>query len=114
VAASAIVLHQSGVTLALGARSLRAFLLLGNASYSIYLTHPFVTQALQKLGKRLGPSPALTVLLIAVTLLAVCAVGIITHLLVERPLTQVVKRLADRLFAGERRPAPAPGYARGG
>lgn len=111
VAASAIVLHQSGVTLALGPRSLRTLLLLGNASYSIYLTHPFVTQTLQKLGQRLAPSPALTLVLIAVTLLAVTALGIITHLLVERPLTRVVKKLGDRLVAGERRPAPAA-YAR--
>jgi exopolysaccharide production protein ExoZ len=112
VAASAIVLHQSGVTLALGARSLRALLLLGNASYSIYLTHPFVTQALQKLGKQLGSGTALTVLLIGVTLLAVCAVGIITHLLVERPLTKAVKGLTDRLVASSHRPEPAPGYVR--
>lgn len=106
VVASAIVLHQSGVRV--GGRLL---LLLGNASYAIYLTHPFVTQALQKAGKVVGLSPALAAALIPVTLLLVCAVGVVTHLWVERPLTRLVKSLIDRLPVLSSKPAPAAGLA---
>jgi exopolysaccharide production protein ExoZ len=106
VVASAIVLHQSGVRV--GGRWL---LLLGNASYSLYLTHPFVTQAAQKAGKLAGLSPLLAALLIPLTLLLVCGVGIATHLAVERPLTRLVKVVMDRLLVAFSKPAPAPGFA---
>jgi exopolysaccharide production protein ExoZ len=106
VVASAIVLHRSGVRV--GGRWL---LLLGDASYALYLTHPFVTQAAQKAGKLLGLTPGLAAALIPVTLVFVCAVGIITHLAVERPLTRLVKGVLDRLLAAPNKPAPAPGFA---
>jgi exopolysaccharide production protein ExoZ len=107
VAACAIVLHQSGVRV--GGRWL---LLLGDASYSLYLTHPFVTQAAQKAGKLIGLTPALAAALIPVTLVLVCAVGIITHLSIERPLTRAVKTLMDRLLSAPAKPEPTPGLAR--
>jgi exopolysaccharide production protein ExoZ len=106
VATSAIVLHQSGVRW-----SSRVPLLLGNASYSLYLTHPFVTQAAQKAGKLLGLTPVVAVVLMAVTLVAVCVVGVITHLAIEKPLTRLAKAFADRLVVGQK-PAVAPRYVR--
>jgi exopolysaccharide production protein ExoZ len=112
VVASAVLLHQSGVQLAGSGRAKRALLLLGNASYSLYLTHPFVTQAAQKLGKRLGLSPLVVVPSMLVTLALVCAVGIITHLLIERPLTRLAKGLADRWLVRSTPPEPAPQYVR--
>jgi exopolysaccharide production protein ExoZ len=102
VVAAAVVLHQQGLTV-----SSPLLLLLGNASYSIYLTHPFVTQAAQKAGKLLGLTPVVTVLLIVMTLLAVCVVGVGTHLVIERPLTRFAKGVADRLLALRRGRAPA-------
>jgi len=107
VVAGAIVLHQSGVRV--GGRWL---LLLGDASYALYLTHPFVTQAAQKAGKLLGLTPLLAASLIPVTLVLVCLVGVVTHLVVERPLTRLAKGLLERLPVVSSRPAPAPGLAR--
>lgn len=111
VVGSAVLLHQSGVQLAGSGRVKRALLLLGNASYSLYLTHPFVTQAAQKLGKRLGLSPLVVVPSMLVTLALVCAVGILTHLLIERPLTKLAKSLAERWLVRSP-PEPAPQYVR--
>jgi exopolysaccharide production protein ExoZ len=105
VAASAITLHQSGVRW-----SNRVLLLLGNASYSLYLTHPFVTQAAQKVGKLIGLSPLVAAVLTVVTLVAVCVTGIVTHLAIEKPLTKLAKAAADRLLLGQK-PAAAPQYA---
>ncbi len=112
VVASAVLLHQAGVRLAGGGRTKRALLLLGNASYSLYLTHPFVTQAAQKAAKRLGVSPLVVVPSMLVTIALVCAVGIVTHLLLERPLTKLAKGLAERWVVGPGRPEPAPQYLR--
>jgi hypothetical protein len=56
-------------------------------------------------------TPGLAAALIPVTLVLVCAVGIATHLAVERPLTRLVKGVLDRLLAAPSKPAPAPGFA---
>jgi exopolysaccharide production protein ExoZ len=106
VTAAAIILHQSGVS-----RSGRWLLVLGDASYSIYLTHPFVTQATQKAGKWLGLNEPLACALILLTLVLVCVVGVLTHYLVERPLTKLSKRLATALLGPWNKPARAPRYA---
>ena len=107
VVACAIVLHHSGVRW-----SNRWVLALGNASYALYLTHPFVTQAAQKLGKAFGPSPAVALIGALGTLVLVALVGIATHLWLEKPLTSFVKRRAERLVAGWGKPEVAPGYVR--
>jgi exopolysaccharide production protein ExoZ len=67
-------------------------LLLGDASYSIYLTHPFVTQAFQRLAPHLPQQNLITVLLLALTLLAVAACAITFFKWVERPLTANLRR----------------------
>jgi exopolysaccharide production protein ExoZ len=105
VASAAVVLHQSGIRW-----SRRWLLSLGDASYSLYLTHPFVTQAGQKAGKWIGLTPSIAAVLLLVTLAAVCIVGVITHVAIEKPLTKLAKRIADQLFLGQK-PAP-PQYAR--
>lgn len=82
--------------------------LLGNASYSLYLVHPLVTQvavhAWQRLGgMALGAPVTLAVML--VTLLLAAAVAIATYRLVETPLSRLARRAL-----GVRRPAiPAGG-----
>lgn len=107
VVASALVLHNSGVSW-----SNRWMIALGNASYSLYLTHPFVTQATQKLGKSLGLSPAVALAGALLTFVLVCLVGVATHLWLEKPLTAFVKQRTQRLAAGWAKPPAAPGYAR--
>jgi exopolysaccharide production protein ExoZ len=88
VVAVALVLHQSSWTL-----HSRALLALGNASFALYLTHPFVAQAAQKVGARVGLTPLLGVLGTVVTFAAVCLVGLGAHLALERPLTSACRRL---------------------
>jgi exopolysaccharide production protein ExoZ len=90
--AAAVLLNQSGVVTAN-----RVLLLLGNASYSIYLTHPFVTQAAQKLVVRSGLDPLKAIVMIPVTLALVCVLGVIVYHAVELPLTRRGKLLADRI-----------------
>jgi exopolysaccharide production protein ExoZ len=72
--------------------STRLWLLLGNASYSIYLTHPFVTQTAQKIFAPLEARGVLAFLLIIITLASVCFVGVIAHYFLERPLSKILSR----------------------
>jgi peptidoglycan/LPS O-acetylase OafA/YrhL len=68
-------------------------LAMGNASYSIYLTHTFVTETTQKLAAKVQPGAFGSSLLIAATLIAVCVVGILVHQTLEQPLSTVARRL---------------------
>jgi len=67
-------------------------LLLGNATYSIYLTHPFVTQAFQMMGEKVHATGSLSVALIAMTLFCVSVVGIAVHYFIENPLCSRAKQ----------------------
>jgi len=88
----ALALERAGLSV----RS-RLALKLGDASYAVYLTHFFVTQAAVKASTALSlTSPAMTVLLIIVTLAAVALVGVAVHHLVERPIAQLLRRRTRR------------------
>jgi peptidoglycan/LPS O-acetylase OafA/YrhL len=66
--------------------------LIGNASYSLYLTHAYVIQALQK---KVMPLDAFTPAQVALMLLAValcCALAVACFLLVERPSNLWLRR----------------------
>ncbi len=63
-------------------------LLIGDASYVLYLSHPYVTQTVQKLNL---PIPAVIQLLLAFGLAT--ALAVFLHLFVEKPLTRVAKDL---------------------
>jgi exopolysaccharide production protein ExoZ len=77
--------------------------LLGDASYAIYLTHFFVTQAFVKAAGVLGVHGAAPVaVLVACCYGAVTVAGVGAHLLVERPLNRVARALLI-----ERRPRGA-------
>lgn len=70
--------------------------LIGASSYSLYLTHPFVTQAGSKIVDHLPvlqSSTALVIVDIALFVL-VGAVAVAAYYLVERPLTASVRRAA--------------------
>jgi exopolysaccharide production protein ExoZ len=94
IVAAALALERSGLALRWAwTRQL------GNASYAIYLSHFFVTQAVILAAGKLhlhGPSAA--VLMGAVALAGVAAVGLGLHYAVERPL--------DGLLGGAKRAAP--------
>ena len=68
-------------------------LVVGNASYSIYLTHTFVTEAAQKIAAKVQPGAFASSLVIAGTLIAVCVVGILVHRALEQPLSTLARRL---------------------
>ena len=68
-------------------------LVVGNASYSIYLTHTFVTEAAQKIAAKVQPEAFASSLVIAGTLIAVCVVGILVHRALEQPLSTLARRL---------------------
>ena len=67
---------------------------MGDASYSIYLSHPFVLALFGKLFSNVPLAPGLDVLLVILSGVTVLAVGMATHLLLEKPIIEVGKRLA--------------------
>ncbi len=74
----------------------RGMLLLGDASYSIYLFHPIVITALQMAWLRsFGPQESLAggVAAILAAVLLGCGVGVAVHLVVEKPLTRHLRWL---------------------
>lgn len=75
---------------------------LGDASYSLYLVHPFATQPVTMLAFAVG---APFWLALPLAFIAACMLGRLVHLHVEQPLAKATRRLLD-----VRRPAaPARG-----
>jgi peptidoglycan/LPS O-acetylase OafA/YrhL len=66
---------------------------LGDASYSMYLTHPFVAQLFLKLFSGVASHGLGSVLLILLCLAAVMAVALAVHRWVELPLTRAARHL---------------------
>lgn len=74
-------------------RLMRLGVLLGNASYAIYLVHPFPMRALREVWARLhwtGMAGIVSYVVFTVTLS--CVVAVVLHLRVEMPLTRAVRR----------------------
>jgi exopolysaccharide production protein ExoZ len=71
----------------------------GDASYSLYLIHPFVLQAIAKLAVRTGVNETTAGLCITVIVMFVASVVIATlfHLFVERPITDLLRRRRPQL-----------------
>jgi exopolysaccharide production protein ExoZ len=92
----------------IGALENRLLLQLGNASYSLYLTHQFVIDAVVPWWPRLfrHPSWVSTVLYMACILLLCTIAAWLCHLFIERPLTSRLRKLV-------RGPAAAPGQPAG-
>jgi exopolysaccharide production protein ExoZ len=66
--------------------------LLGNASYMFYLSHPFVSQVAENVNTHLH-SRALVAVGIILALGAACLVGVVLHKLVELPLSRGARKL---------------------
>ncbi|WP_256009555.1 acyltransferase family protein [Desertivirga xinjiangensis] len=62
-------------------------LLIGDASYSIYLTHGIFIAGVLKIWSSIQPQPHPLLILVVVSLICIIA-GIIFHIFVEKPLTQ--------------------------
>jgi peptidoglycan/LPS O-acetylase OafA/YrhL len=66
---------------------LRAAVLLGDASYALYLVHPFAVRGVRVLAEATGAASLGPVPVVLAMLALACAVAIAVHRLVERPLT---------------------------
>ncbi len=84
---------------------LRALSFLGDASYALYLTHPFALRAGREMLLRLGLAPALHPwgAMLAMTGLALVA-ALAMHLLVERPLTRSLRVFLENRVGASHRP----------
>lgn len=72
-------------------KSNRLGMLLGNASFSIYLFHPHIVSALLGIWKAIIPNPGIIIVGSTVAILATLG-GVIIHLLVEKPLISWLSR----------------------
>ena len=71
-----------------------AALLLGDASYALYLIHPFPMRGLREVWARLGfGGTGGIVSYIAATLILSCALAIVVHRVVEIPLVRLARRI---------------------
>ncbi|WP_244539653.1 acyltransferase [Methylobacterium sp. 174MFSha1.1] len=83
---------------------LRPFVLLGDASYALYLAHPFVVRGVRVVAETVGLAGPLGPATLAVLMLVLASLAaLLLHRIVERPLT----RAARSLLAPPREPKPA-------
>lgn len=77
-----------------------SFVLLGDASYALYLLHPLVIRALRLTWDRFGLSHSVSPwLFVGLALLLIVPAAILVHLFFERPMTRHIQKLLT--------PAPA-------
>ena len=68
---------------------------IGDASYALYLVHPFAIRGLSAIVRRLGLVPAIGgSIFVALALLTAVAVAVVVHRLFERPATRFARLLA--------------------
>lgn len=103
VVLAAVLLERSGVVV-----RARSWLLLGAASYALYLVHPFAGTAVFAVVRRLALAPGASICLsIGMTLAVTIAAGVCMHLWIERPADRWLRaRLGVR-----RASAPVPSVA---
>lgn len=70
----------------------KPILMVGAASYSLYLCHPFATATADRISLRVPPSAA-PVVAIIFSIVAAIGLAIAIHLLFERPVTNRLRRL---------------------
>ena len=99
VVSGAILLERWGVKL-----ENPSVMALGDASYVIYLSHPFVTQIGQAVGRKLETTGLASITLIVLTYAAVMLVGLVLHRWIEKPLSKTSRRL---LATRPMKPQPA-------
>ncbi|HYF20669.1 MAG TPA: acyltransferase [Ramlibacter sp.] len=82
-----------------------AMVWMGDASYSIYLSHPFVLGAFGKLFPLVGTSALSQWGAIAAAALTTLAVGLLTHVLLERQVMELGRYLSHRARAKREEPS---------
>jgi exopolysaccharide production protein ExoZ len=77
----------------LGARVVASLVLLGDASYVLYLTHPFVISAFGKIAIAFGIArPAAVAAWLILALVISCLAAAVFHVVIERPLLRALTR----------------------
>jgi exopolysaccharide production protein ExoZ len=89
IVAGAVALEQRGWR-----TQSRAALLLGAASYALYLSHPFATAIGDRISARVPAGIAFPIALLATLLIAI-PLALAIHLAFERPVTALLRRLID-------------------
>jgi exopolysaccharide production protein ExoZ len=93
-----------------GGAAIRTAVLLGDASYSIYLTHNFFLGSAGRVAARLGLPASAWPLFVCATVVCAAAIGVLVHRWVERPLLRAVKPLfAPAASVATPMPIPAKG-----
>lgn len=75
----------------------RAMTVAGDASYALYLTHPFTSKAVAIIGAKVGLSP---LLIFAGGIVACIAVSVAVYFLFEKPVGKALNRLAGSRGGG--------------
>jgi exopolysaccharide production protein ExoZ len=70
-------------------------IVIGDASYSLYLIHPFITQAATKAWQVGGGSPGLGMIVLPLAMVAATGAAIIVYRRVEVPLSKAARRLLN-------------------
>ena len=79
--------------------------IIGDASYSLYLFHPYVIQLFTKMSGAFSGTGALAYFMAAVVIFLCCILSVISYKFLERPITEFLrKRFVDRSA-----PSDAPG-----
>jgi exopolysaccharide production protein ExoZ len=92
---SAVVVVTGAVLLERWGWRIRSALVMavGDASYILYLSHPYITQVVQKLGLRIHATGLVSVALIVGCIALVVVVSLVLHAKVDRPLSRAVRRV---------------------
>ena len=70
---------------------------IGDASYALYLTHPFAIRGAREALRIAGLTPVLPAwIFLTIALAAAVAAALLVHRVVERPLTRAARRLLER------------------
>jgi peptidoglycan/LPS O-acetylase OafA/YrhL len=75
---------------------LRLLVLIGDASYALYLTHPFVMIGYGLMLRTKAVSQASQIMIVPVIVLLTIIVGVAAHLAIETPLLRLIRRWTRR------------------
>lgn len=108
IAAGAFLIIAGCLNPRIRALQSRPLLELGNASYSIYLIHQFVLEALARTWTKLAPpaTTAASVLFVASALVLSALAGCLCYRLIERPIISRLRKLIEASAALSRGESP--------
>ena len=89
IVASALLIEYAGCSI-----TWRPLIVLGDASYAIYLTHPIVFEVMKATGGRWPqiPTPSDSVAVMLFYMAVATSLGLLVHLYVENPLLRLIRR----------------------